>query len=127
MPAAPAPEGVTALGHYRLTWTTEPSPVPLAQLFEIEATLTDARTGAPIEDAEVRIDARMPQHGHGMATKPQDDPGACTGEGQARTCRHPGGRYRTRGMKFHMPGEWTLSFDVSGPAGADRLEAVQRL
>lgn len=95
----------------------------MGELFEVEAVLTDAKTGAPIEDATVRIDARMPQHGHGMATRPEDDPGTCDAAG----CRHPGGRYVTRGMKFHMPGDWALTFDVDGPAGPDRLEAVHRL
>ncbi len=110
----PAP---TALKLYTVTWKTDPRPLPLSTLFEIEATLTDAK-GAPVEDAKVRIDARMPQHGHGMATRPEDDEGVCDAAG---ACTHPGGVYRTRGMKFHMPGEWSLRFDVDGPAGTDHL------
>ncbi|MDP2304506.1 MAG: FixH family protein [Pseudomonadota bacterium] len=117
---APLP---TSKGLYRISWLTEPAPPPLSALFEIEATLTDA-AGAPVTDAKVRIDARMPQHGHGMATKPEDDPGVCDASG---ACSHPDGRYRTRGMKFHMPGEWTLRFDVEGPGGTDHLEVPLRL
>ncbi|MDP2316014.1 MAG: FixH family protein [Pseudomonadota bacterium] len=108
---------------YRITWHTTPAPPPLSTLFEIEAVVTDP-AGAPVEDAQVRINARMPQHGHGMATNPEDDPGTCDAAG---ACTHPGGRYLTRGMKFHMPGEWTLRFDVEGPAGADHLEVPLRL
>jgi hypothetical protein len=114
---------VTARKLYRITWRTEPTPPPLSTLFEIEATLTDA-AGTPVPDATVRIDARMPQHGHGMATKPEDDPGVCDTSG---VCTHADGVYRTRGMKFHMPGEWTLRFDVEGPAGTDHLEVPLRL
>lgn len=123
-PAAGAEPLPTARKLYRIAWRTEPSPPPLSALFEIEATVTDA-AGAPVTDAKVRIDARMPQHGHGMATKPEDDPGVCDASGAA--CTHAEGRYRTRGMKFHMPGEWTLSFDVEGPAGTDRLEVPLRI
>ncbi len=107
---------------YRIAWRTLPAPPPLSTLFEIEATVTDA-AGAPVENASVRIDARMPQHGHGMATRPEDDRGVCVDT----VCTHPGGLYRTRGMKFHMPGEWTLRFDVEGPAGADSLEVPVRI
>ncbi|MES2639699.1 MAG: FixH family protein [Myxococcota bacterium] len=124
--AAPATDTaplVTARKLYRVTWRTEPTPPPLSTLFEIEATLTDA-AGTPVPDATVRIDARMPQHGHGMATKPEDDPGVCDTSG---VCTHADGVYRTRGMKFHMPGEWTLRFDVEGPAGTDHLEVPLRL
>lgn len=122
---APAPvrEGVTAAGRYRLKWRPSPDPIPLSALFEVETTVVDAVTGAPVEVGAVRVDARMPEHGHGMATRPEADSGDCDAAG---VCRHPGGVYRTRGMKFHMPGEWVLSFDVEGPAGPDRLEVVER-
>jgi hypothetical protein len=117
---APLP---TKNGLYRVSWRPVPDPIVLSELFTVEATVTDA-AGVPVEDGVVRIDARMPQHGHGMATKPEDDPGVCDAEGK---CRHPGGVYRTRGMKFHMPGDWTVTFDVKGPAGEDRLEAPRRI
>lgn len=122
---APAPvrEGVTVEGRYRLAWRTVPDPIPLSALFDLETTVVDAATGAPVEVGAVRVDARMPDHGHGMATRPLADPGVCDAAG---ACRHPGGVYRTRGMKFHMPGEWVLSFDVEGPAGPGRLEVVER-
>lgn len=122
--SAPAPK-TTKGGLYTVAWTTVPAPIPMGGLFELHTTLRDAKTGALVEDATVRVDARMPQHGHGMATKPEDDPGACSGE--PPVCRHPDGVYVTRGMKFHMPGEWTLSFVVDGPAGPDRLDAVEKL
>jgi hypothetical protein len=122
-PAAAAASVPTRNGLYRVEWHTVPDPIVLSELFEVEATVTD-KAGNPVEDGTVRIDARMPQHGHGMATRPEDDPGECDAAGK---CRHPGGVYRTRGMKFHMPGDWTVTFDVVGPAGEDRLEALRRI
>jgi hypothetical protein len=118
-----APSDVsTTRGLYRLRWTPNPAPLPLNALFEVEVQLTDA-SGAPVDGATVRVDARMPEHGHGMATKPEPDPGACAvGPEGAPVCTHPGGRYLTRGMKLHMPGKWVFTFDVTGPAGSDRAE-----
>ena len=121
--AAPAEPVATARKLYRVQWRSIPDPPPLSTLFEVEVTVTDP-DGKPVEDAKVTVDATMPQHGHGMATKPEQDPGVCDAAG---ACRHPGGRYRTRGMKFHMPGEWKLRIDVEGPSGTDHLEAPVRM
>jgi YtkA-like len=107
---------------YRLRWRTS-QPVVTGDLFSVETVLTDA-AGAPVIGGHVRVDARMPQHGHGMATKPEADPGVCAAPD---TCTHPEGRYRMDGMKFHMPGDWTVTFDVDGPSGSDRAEVVYRL
>jgi hypothetical protein len=110
----------TKQGAYVLDWGPQPDPIVAGELFTVRVSLRDAATGAPVEDATVQVDARMPQHGHGMATRPEDDRGSCDGAGR---CLHPGGVYLTRGMKFHMPGEWTLSFQVDGPRGRDHGDA----
>ncbi len=123
-PSPRANEVTTAHGAYTLTYAVDPSPVRASELFSITTRVFDAKSGAAIDDAKVTVDARMPQHGHGMATKPKDDPGKCDDAG---VCRHPGGAYITRGMKFHMPGEWTLTFAVDGPRGMDRAELVYKL
>ena len=120
-PAATAQGTRTRNGKYLVDWVPVPAPIPTSELFEVRVTLLDAKTGVPVPDAKVRVDARMPQHGHGMATRPVEDPGTCTGSGDAMTCTHPDGIYLTRGMKFHMPGEWTLTISVEGPAGNDQL------
>jgi hypothetical protein len=54
------------------------------------------------------VDARMPQHGHGMETKPK-----------LREGEPVDGIYLTDGFKFHMPGEWTVTVAVTGPLGED--------
>jgi hypothetical protein len=111
----------THAGHYQISWTA-PEPIPLSELFTIEAVVVD-KEGKPVEQGALVIDARMPQHGHGMATKPEADPGQCANE----LCIHPGGSYKTSGMKFHMPGEWTITFAVEGPLGPDRAEVIYKL
>lgn len=124
----------TEAGKYRLTWQSLPSPVPMGDLFVVETTLKD-KEGKPLENGTVRVDARMPAHGHGMATRPLAALPVCAesrAEAELRAaveagslpegCSYPGGKYKMEGMKFHMPGEWTIRFDVTGPAGADHAE-----
>lgn len=84
----------------------EPLAVGPIHSWTVEVTMPD---GTPVEDAEVRIDGGMPQHGHGLPTKPQV------------TEKLGGGRYLVEGMKFNMPGWWTIDVDVDGPAGHDQV------
>lgn len=57
---------------------------------------------------EVRVDAWMPDHRHGMnyqaSLKPLGD-----------------GRYRAEGLLFHMPGRWEFLFEVRGAGGTERV------
>ncbi len=85
-----------------------PAPQP-GDLFEVLTSVHDARTGERRAVA-VAVDATMPHHGHGMATKPVHEP-------------LEDGRVRTRGMKLHMPGRWLLT--VTGEE--DRAEWVVEL
>lgn len=63
--------------------------------------------GEPVEHADISIDGGMPQHGHGLPTEPKV------------TAELGGGRYQVEGMKFNMPGWWTVNVTVKGPAGPD--------
>jgi len=83
-------------GEFSFTLTLEPAVPVLHEFFSVTTRLLDLRSGLPVEAADVDVDARMPDHGHGMATRPEH--------------RELGsGRYETRGMKFHMPGVWVFS------------------
>ncbi len=111
--AAPAPASRSGLeatgeaGHYRFVVTLQPTQPAVGALFGAVTTVTDAATGAPVDGLDVRLDATMPDHGHGMLTRPEHLP-----LGQ--------GRYETRGLKLHMPGAWVFEARVAGPR-ADRV------
>ena len=63
--------------------------------------------GAPLYPARARVDGGMPQHGHGLPTRP-------------RVTRYLGeGRYRVEGLRFNMGGAWTLQIHVDGPVGPE--------
>jgi hypothetical protein len=122
-PAWGAPK-VTQSGRYKVGLELIPDPPKLGELFVVHAAFTELN-GTPIEDGQVKLNARMPQHNHGMETDPQNDPGICDQAlANGATCKHPGGIYETTGFKFHMGGPWTITVDVVGPRGADSTSFV---
>ena len=66
-------------------------------------------TGAPVAQARIKIDGGMPQHGHGLPTKPQV------------TRELSGGGYLIEGMKFSMTGWWEIKLAIDSPEGADQV------
>ncbi|KYG02888.1 hypothetical protein BE21_54030 [Sorangium cellulosum] len=96
-PGAEALRGAGERGIYTFELSLDPDRPALGELFQIVTAVRDARTGAPVEGAELVLDATMPQHDHGMTTSP-------------RHRELGGGRYLSEGMKLHMPGAWV--FDV---------------
>lgn len=65
--------------------------------------------GAPVDDATIQIDGGMPQHGHGLPTKP-------------RVTRALGnGLYEIEGVRFNMGGWWEFKLAISAPAGSDTV------
>ena len=83
-------------------------PIPMRKIHSWTISLK-ARDGMPVEGATIKVNGGMPQHGHGLPSKPQ-------------VTRSLGdGRYLIEGMKFNMGGWWTVKFDITGPAGADTV------
>ena len=95
-------------GLYIASLVPDLTPIVLGTMhgWTIDVTTPD---GKPVKHADISIDGGMPQHGHGLPTLPQ-----VTGE-------LGGGRYQIEGMKFNMPGWWTVEVSVKGPAGADTV------
>ena len=94
-----------------LVYRLLPEPVPVGKHFAIDFALCP-RTGAPLP-ADVRVDASMPEHQHGMNYRPS-------------VAARGGGVYRAEGLMFHMPGRWELVFELRGRSGAP-LRLVQSL
>jgi hypothetical protein len=82
------------------------SPVTVGPIHSWTVEVTTAE-GLPVEDATISIEGGMPQHGHGLATSPKVT--QALGEG----------RYLIEGMKFNMPGWWTLTLHIDGSSGSD--------
>ena len=69
----------------------------------------ETAAGLPVDSALVTVDGGMPQHGHGLPTRP-------------RVTRSLGdGDHLVEGLKFNMGGWWVVKFRVQAPAGTDSV------
>jgi hypothetical protein len=98
----------SAGGAYRATILPQGDSIPKGKLHRWTLHLETA-AGQPVEGAQIAIDGGMPQHGHGLPTKP-------------RVTRPLGaGDYAVEGMKFNMGGWWVVKFRVAADAGRDSV------
>jgi hypothetical protein len=72
----------------------------------VRVAITDA-AGAPVDDATIHVDGGMPQHGHGLPTRP-------------RVTRALGnGLYEIEGVRFNMGGGWEFKLAIDTASGTD--------
>ena len=95
-------------GHYKATIKPEGDSIPKGKLQRWTLHLETAN-GAPVDACTITVDGGMPQHGHGLPTKP-------------RVTRPLGnGDHLVEGMKFNMGGWWVVKFRVDATPGSDSL------
>jgi hypothetical protein len=93
---------------YIVTLQPPATPAAINQLHSWQVKLSTP-AGAPVTQARITVDGGMPQHGHGLPTRPRV------------TRELPEGGYLIEGMKFSMTGWWEIKLAVDGPAGVDRV------
>jgi hypothetical protein len=93
----------------RYVATLEPAkPLRPRQMQTVRVTVRDAE-GRAIDEAQISIDGGMPQHGHGLPTRP-------------RVTRNLGdGIYEIEGVRFNMGGWWEFKLAIAGSRGADTV------
>jgi hypothetical protein len=96
------------VGLYRGTIRPDGDSIPKGKLQKWTLHLESA-DGAAVDAAKITIDGGMPQHGHGLPTKP------------LVTKQLGNGDYLVEGMKFNMGGWWVVKFRVNATLGADSL------
>ena len=95
-------------GVYSATIRPQGDSIPKGKLQSWTLHLESAN-GAPVDSAVVTIDGGMPQHGHGLPTKP-------------RVTRPLGnGDHLVEGLKFNMGGWWVVRFHVRSTVGSDSV------
>jgi hypothetical protein len=110
-PPAPSEFGLgprtSAAGRY--VATLEPArPLRTRQMQTLRVIVRDAE-GLAIDEAQISIDGGMPQHGHGLPTRP-------------RVTRSLGdGAYEIEGVRFNMGGWWEFKLAITGSRGADTV------
>ena len=98
----------TADNKFVVTLQPPARPAAINQLHSWQVKLASP-AGTPITHARIKVDGGMPQHGHGLPTRPQV------------TQELPGGTYVIEGMKFSMTGWWVIKLAIDSPEGADKV------
>src|SRR5262245_41903669 len=97
----------SAAGRYVATLETA-RPLRPRQMQTVRVVVRDAE-GRAIDEAQISIDGGMPQHGHGLPTRP-------------RVTRSLGdGIYEIEGVRFNMGGWWEFKLAIAGSRGADTV------
>ena len=86
-------------GDFLVSVAERPDPVPLNELHAWTVRVETA-DGEAVEGATIEIDGGMPMHDHGLPTAPRV------------TAVLGGGNYLLEGMKFQMPGRWTVRLTI---------------
>jgi hypothetical protein len=100
---------------YQVSYAPRRGPIAINQLHAWTLHV-ETPDGQPVTDATITVDGDMPQHGHGLPTRPQ-------------VTRHLGnGDYLVEGMKFQMGGWWVVDFtvDAHGQQDSVRFNMVLR-
>ncbi len=98
----------TVESKYVVTLQPPAKPAAINQLHAWQVRVASP-AGVPVAGARIKVDGGMPQHGHGLPTRPQV------------TRELPDGGYLIEGMKFSMTGWWEIKLSIDGPSGADRV------
>lgn len=100
-------------GLFRISYTPEGE----TRINQIQSWILHVETagGQPVENAEITVDGDMPQHGHGLPTRPEVT--EYLGQGD----------YRVEGLKFHMPGWWIVEFNIAAGGMSDHVTFNLRL
>ena len=95
-------------GVYQVSYTPRRGPIVINQIhtWTIHVARPDDQ---PVTDAAITVDGDMPQHGHGLPTRPQ-------------VTKHLGnGDYLVEGMKFQMGGWWVVDFTIDAGGRHDTV------
>jgi hypothetical protein len=113
-PVPPPPLGrhvISNAGAYLVTYETDPPAIPMNEPFTIRVRLFEQATGrvVPADEIALAVDARMPEHFHGMNRVP-----VISRDGSAD--------FTATGMLFHMHGSWELYFDITRGGVTERAQ-----
>jgi hypothetical protein len=86
-------------GGFKVSYMSDINPLPVNKIHGWTLTVVTS-DGKPVKDAVISIDGDMPEHGHGLPTEPEV------------TQELRDGVYLVEGMKFSMPGWWTMKFII---------------
>ena len=89
---------------FKVSYTAPEGQPRINQMHSWVLHVTDA-SGAAVEGAQLEVDGGMPEHDHGLPTKPRV------------TEELGGGDYRLDGLRFHMSGYWEIIVRITTKSG----------
>lgn len=95
-------------GLFSVSYSPSTGTVPVNQMHQWTLHVETA-DGAPVTDATITVDGDMPQHGHGLPTRPQVTQNLGNGD------------YLVEGMKFQMGGWWVMDFTITANGQTDTV------
>jgi hypothetical protein len=95
-------------GLYRISYQSGLEPITINQIHSWRLHV-ETPDGQPVTDATIGVDGDMPQHGHGLPTRPQVTQNLGNGD------------YLVEGLKFHMHGWWIVEFDITSGGETDHV------
>jgi hypothetical protein len=101
-------------GTFKVVIAPSADPIPLNRIHAWQVHVEDS-SGQPVTEAAITVEGGMPEHGHGLPTKPMVTQNLGTGT------------YLVEGMKFQMHGWWTVTFTISAAGKSDTVTFNLRL
>ena len=95
-------------GVYQVSYSPRRGPIVINQIHSWTIHVETA-DGQPVTDAAIAVDGDMPQHGHGLPTRPEVTKNLGNGD------------YLVEGMKFHMGGWWVVDFTIDAHGKQDTV------
>lgn len=102
-------EKYSSSGKYRGSYIPLTGAIPLNVMHAWRVYIEDAHTHSPATGLQIYVSGGMPDHGHGLPTQP------------IMTHEETPGTYLIEGMQFHMPGQWTVTFDIGSQESSDKI------
>ena len=106
--AGEANNHLSSAGLYQLKFESEIDPIEINRIHNWVLYVQTVNQ-EPVVNAQITIMGGMPEHDHGLATRPLVVPGRGAGE------------YAVEGLRFHMGGYWELEFTIKADAGTDKV------
>ena len=103
-----AVERLSDRGLFTVRYASELDPVSINEV-HVWNLHVETADGQPVDDATITVGGGMPEHNHGMPTQPEV------------TGYLGDGNYRVEGMKFQMPGWWTVTFAIVAAGQEDAV------
>lgn len=105
---------VSENGLFRVSYVSSQDIVPVNQIHQWTLHVETA-DGQPVENATIAVDGDMPEHGHGLPTRPQVKKYLGNGD------------YLVEGMKFQMGGWWVMDFTITTNSYTDAVHFNMKL